>query len=70
MSENLLWRKELFEQYILFDDSIKDFLTFIDEKFVYANSITYQTMRGYTDVKFILIDKGAFFPPGQQEEVS
>jgi hypothetical protein len=26
-------------------------------------------MRGYTDVKFILIDEGAFFPIGQQEEV-
>ena len=26
-------------------------------------------MRGYTDVKFIFIDEGAFFAPGQQEEV-
>jgi hypothetical protein len=44
---------------------------------VYVNNVTIQafpshtvsTMRGYTDVKFIFIDEGAFFPPGQQEEV-
>lgn len=26
-------------------------------------------MRGYTNVKFILIDEAAYFPPGQQDEV-
>jgi hypothetical protein len=26
-------------------------------------------MRGYTDVKFILVDEAAYFPPGQQDEV-
>ena len=44
---------------------------------VYVNNVTIQafpshtvsTMRGYTDVKFIFIDEGAFFAPGQQEEV-
>jgi hypothetical protein len=44
---------------------------------IYVNNVTIQafpshtvsTMRGYTDVKFILIDEGAFFAPGQQEEV-
>jgi hypothetical protein len=44
---------------------------------VYVNNVTIQafpshtvsTMRGYTDVKFILIDEGDFFAPGQQEEV-
>jgi hypothetical protein len=44
---------------------------------VYVNNVTIQafpshtvsTMRGYTDVKFILIDEGAYFPTGQQEEV-
>jgi hypothetical protein len=44
---------------------------------IYVNNVTIQafpshtvsTMRGYTDVKFIFIDEGAFFALGQQEEV-
>jgi hypothetical protein len=31
-------------------------------------SHTVSTMRGYTDVKFILLDEGDYFPVGQQEE--
>ena len=44
---------------------------------IYVDNVTIQafpshtvsTMRGYTDVKFIFIDEGAFFVTGQQEEV-
>ena len=44
---------------------------------IYVNNTTIQafpshtsySMRGYTNVKFILIDEAAFFPPGQQDEV-
>ena len=44
---------------------------------IYVNGVTIQAFpshtisssRGYTDVKFILVDEAAFFPPGQQEEV-
>jgi|SRR5215212_9066032 len=32
-------------------------------------SHTVSTMRGYTDVKFILLDEAGFFPVGQQSEV-
>jgi hypothetical protein len=32
-------------------------------------SHTISSSRGYTDVKFILVDEAAFFPPGQQDEV-
>jgi hypothetical protein len=44
---------------------------------IYVNNImiqafpshTISSSRGYTDVKFILIDEAAYFPPGQQDEV-
>ena len=44
---------------------------------IYVSNITIQAFpshtisssRGYTDVKFILIDEAAYFPPGQQDEV-
>ena len=44
---------------------------------IYINNVTIQAFpshtisssRGYTNVKFILIDEAAYFPPGQQDEV-